>query len=467
LLKQRARTLTGAVLIAEGVVWVLAFFAAYYARAAIPYFDQFGTLEPWYAYDWLIAAAPMWVAYAAITGVLGPGNRVRPPWDELSTLLVGTGVVASGMVAELFVLKLQIASRLLVAFYALFGLVGVAVGRVFVRWLVSSGRTDLLGRNVAIVGEGDVARRVAESVRAHGEWGLRLAGFISVGERAPTGPYLGSLHDIAQIVERHVIDEVIFAGADLDLQVFEEPLAICDEAGVNTRIVLDFFPHKISRMDLDDFDGFPTLAFNTTSNAALQLAAKRVFDIIVSVLALIVGAPLFVLVALAIKVTMPGPVLYVSRRVGLNGREFDFYKFRTMVVDAQKLEATLRDHNHTQGPTFKMDNDPRVTPLGHFLRKTSLDEIPQFYNVLRGEMSIVGPRPLALEHSKAYERWQRRRLSVKPGLTCIWQVSGRSNLDFDTWMRLDLQYIDSWSLWLDLRLFVLTIPAVLFARGAR
>ncbi len=468
MLKQRSRTLTGAVILIETLVWLLAFFAAYQTRAHVSYFDRFGGMEPWnyYVMPALISSA-VWALYVGVSGVVGPGLRLRPAWDEISNVVGGVAAVVASTFAVVFLLKVQSSSRLMVGFYTAYGVLGIIAVRIVVRRLMRTGYTDILGRNVAIVGEGDVARRVADAVLAHSEWGLRVAGFIGIDADAVNGPSLGSLANIGRIVEQQVVDEVIFAGSNLDLQQFEHALAVCDEAGVNTRIVLDFFPHKVSSISLDDLDGFPTLAFHTTNNDAFPLAVKRVFDIAVASAALILGAPVFIAVALAIKITMPGPVIFVQRRVGLNGREFDFYKFRSMVVDAAKLEAQLRAHNDTQGPTFKMQNDPRVTPFGHFLRKTSLDEIPQFFNVLRGEMSIVGPRPLALEHSKAYERWQRRRLSVKPGLTCIWQVSGRSNIDFDTWMRLDLQYIDNWSLWLDLRLFVLTIPAVLLARGAR
>jgi len=182
---------------------------------------------------------------------------------------------------------------------------------------------------------------------------------------------------------------------------------------------------------------------------------------------LVLGAPAFAAIALAIKLESPGPVFFRQRRIGLNGREFWMWKFRSMCHDAEARRAELERHNEMDGPVFKMSQDPRVTRVGRLLRRTSLDEFPQFWNVLRGRMSVVGPRPPLPEEVRRYKRWQRRRLSVKPGLTCLWQVRGRNQLDFAEWMALDLHYIDTWSLWGDLKIVLMTIPAILMGRGAR
>jgi exopolysaccharide biosynthesis polyprenyl glycosylphosphotransferase len=209
------------------------------------------------------------------------------------------------------------------------------------------------------------------------------------------------------------------------------------------------------------------LAFTRTPSDAIALAAKRLFDVVASGLALLVLAPVFAGIALAIRLDSPGPVFFRQRRVGLNGRSFHMLKFRSMYQDAEQRLEALQAHNEMSGPVFKMKNDPRVTKVGNLLRKTSLDEFPQFWNVFKGEMSIVGPRPPIPAEVREYKRWQRRRLSMRPGITCVWQISGRNNIDFDHWMEMDLDYIDRWSLWGDLAICLKTVPAVLSARGAR
>ncbi len=244
-------------------------------------------------------------------------------------------------------------------------------------------------------------------------------------------------------------------------------MLLCEEQGVNVRVVLNFFPNRISKLAVEDLEGIPMLAFSSAPSAMAPLAGKRVFDVVVSALALLLMSPLLILIAIAIKLDSPGPVFFRQRRVGLSGREFRLYKFRSMSHDAEARLSELRSRNEMDGPVFKMRDDPRVTRVGRLLRKTSLDEFPQFLNVLRGEMSVVGPRPPLPSEVRLYERWQRRRLSVKPGITCTWQVSGRNEIDFARWMDLDLHYIDNWSLWHDLKIVLLTIPAVVFGRGAR
>jgi exopolysaccharide biosynthesis polyprenyl glycosylphosphotransferase len=198
----------------------------------------------------------------------------------------------------------------------------------------------------------------------------------------------------------------------------------------------------------------------------MQLLLKRIMDIILSLVGLIVLSPLLVIVALVVRFTSPGPVLFAQERVGMNKRLFKLYKFRSMYMDAEKRRRELEHLNEMDGPVFKMKNDPRVTPIGRFIRKTSIDELPQLLNVLRGQMSLVGPRPPLLAEVDRYEWLYRRRLSIKPGITCLWQISGRNEISFKQWMEMDKAYIDNWSLWLDIKILAKTIPAVLFSRGA-
>ncbi|PIE77777.1 MAG: hypothetical protein CSA15_11355 [Candidatus Delongbacteria bacterium] len=211
---------------------------------------------------------------------------------------------------------------------------------------------------------------------------------------------------------------------------------------------------------------YPYLKFVNTPTDYLALKVKRLADVVSSLIFIVLFSPIFLAVAIAVKLTSKGPIVFTQKRVGLRGREFNLYKFRTMVENAEELKKELEAQNEMDGPVFKIKKDPRITKIGSFLRKSSLDEFPQFFNVLRGDMSIVGPRPPLPKEVAKYERWQRRRLSMKPGITCIWQVSGRNEISFEEWMKLDLEYIDNWSLKLDFSLFIKTIKVVLLRKGA-
>jgi exopolysaccharide biosynthesis polyprenyl glycosylphosphotransferase len=243
----------------------------------------------------------------------------------------------------------------------------------------------------------------------------------------------------------------------------------CEEEGIECWLAADFLETTVATTKVDYFERQPILVFRSAPDDSWQLLVKAVFDRVSSALALIVLSPLFLVVALCIKVSSPGPVFFCQQRSGRHGRPFNMYKFRTMVTNAEQLQNELAHLNEMSGPVFKVTNDPRITRIGAFLRKTSLDEFPQLYNVFRGEMSIVGPRPLPVyETLSITENAQRRRLSVKPGLTCLWQIQGRNEVvDFKEWVRLDLEYIDRWSIWLDFKIVLMTVPVVLFGRGAR
>jgi len=263
-----------------------------------------------------------------------------------------------------------------------------------------------------------------------------------------------------------VIDRVIFVVPRVWLHRIEEAILACEEVGVSTSIALDLYNLHIARTRQTDFNGFPLLEFETFHAKEWQLFIKRGMDLVIAGLALVFFSPLMVLVALLIKLTSKGPVFFKQTRCGLNGRKFTLFKFRSMVVDAEARKKELLVNNEMDGPVFKMKRDPRITSLGYILRKTSIDELPQFINVLMGDMSVVGPRPPLVNEVEDYTFWQRRRLSLKPGITCIWQVSGRNKISFDQWMKMDLEYIDNWSLWLDIRILIKTFFVVLVGYGA-
>ena len=326
-------------------------------------------------------------------------------------------------------------------------------------------------RTVLVVGTGPTALRIADSVHGHRFWGFRILGFIRNGHQPEEPwpsryPILGEIADIPRIVESSVVDDVIFAVHRRELDRLEDLFLSLQEQGIRTRFAMDLFPHTRARVELEELDGMPLLSFATTPTSQLKLMLKRGLDVAVASLLLLIALPIVGMIALAIKLSSGGNVLFRQTRCGLNGRFFTLYKFRTMVKDAEERRLELMHLNEMNGPVFKLRSDPRVTFFGRFLRRYSLDELPQLWNVLRGDMSLVGPRPPIPEEVAKYQRWQRRRLAMKPGLTCLWQVSGRNNLDFDRWMQLDLEYIDSWSPTLDFKILLKTIPAVLSGKGA-
>lgn len=278
-----------------------------------------------------------------------------------------------------------------------------------------------------------------------------------------------AINVLVEALHKHSVSRVIFAGGHSHLNRLQEGIAACEIEGVEAWLVADFVRTSIARPDFDVFGARPMLVFRTTPAVSWALLVKETVDRIGALIGLTLAAPLMGIIAIGIKLTSPGPIIFRQQRGGKNGRPFTMYKFRSMETNAAMRQAELAVYNQMSGPVFKIDKDPRITPFGRFLRKTSLDELPQFVNVLKGDMSLVGPRPLPLYEVEKFETTaQRRRLSMKPGLTCLWQIKGRNVItSFADWVRLDLEYIDNWSLWLDLKILVKTLPVVLFGSGAR
>jgi exopolysaccharide biosynthesis polyprenyl glycosylphosphotransferase len=324
---------------------------------------------------------------------------------------------------------------------------------------------------VLVAGTGKAARQHLAALREHPEWGLEAKGVLSEAPKLALDtvaglPVMGSVADLPDLLRREVVDEVHFAVSRRTLERLDAAVGTCDEMGVTARIVMGFLGRLNSRPSLETLEGSAVLTLASAPRDEAALLAKRVFDVAFSAALLLAASPVLILAALAVKISSPGPVLFRQKRSGMNGRVFTLYKFRTMVQDAEARRAELLPRNEMDGPVFKIKDDPRVTKAGRILRKLSIDELPQLWNVLRGDMSVVGPRPPIPEEVEQYQRWQRRRLSMRPGITCIWQVSGRNRVDFRRWMEMDLEYIDRWSLGLDFRILLKTIPAVLFSRGA-
>ena len=374
----------------------------------------------------------------------------------------------------LFLLKAGSISRMvLLMFGALLPVVLVGVRAALLWWYFR--RAVERHENylkVVIIGTGERARRLADKLRQHAEWGVEILGYLDPEERqvAPAvsdAPVLGRVGEIASVLQSRVVDEVIVAVPRSllgDAQVIAD---VCAQEGVMLRFMADVFDLQVSRMSLVSLDEIPLLTFEPVAQDERKLIVKRIFDLTVTLAAMPVLLPILLVVALAVRLDSPGPILFRQPRVGLRKRVFPMYKFRSMYRDAEQRLKDIEHLNEAAGPIFKIANDPRVTRVGRFIRKTSLDELPQLFNVIRGHMSLVGPRPMSLRDVGLFDQSiQRRRFSVRPGLTCLWQISGRSNLPFEKWLALDLAYIDNWSLGLDLKILLKTVPIILKGTGA-
>jgi exopolysaccharide biosynthesis polyprenyl glycosylphosphotransferase len=380
--------------------------------------------------------------------------------------------VTLALVVFEYVLRLDL-SRPFLALFIGFAWLLVLLFRLSAARLVRVIRREFAAPHyVMVVGTGPRALRMAKALEAAADYGIRLRGFLDErpgaegAEIAAGGLYhVYPVAELPSILSQHVVDEIIFAVGSESLADLEEVFLLCDEEGVRTRVAVDFFPHVNSTVSLDRFGPTPLLTFSAAPYDEIRLLLKRSIDVIVSASGLLVLAPFMLAIAALIRLTSPGPAIFRQVRCGLNGRRFLCYKFRSMCENAEELKAAVA-HLNIRGTGFKIPGDPRLTRVGRYLRKFSIDEWPQLWNVLRGDMSLVGPRPAVPDEVDEYKRWQRRRLRMRPGLTCLWAICGRDKVDFETWMKLDMQYIDNWSLGLDGKILLQTIPRVLTGRGA-
>lgn len=449
---------------------VLAFPVAYLLRAKLlPQFTSLGPTYPIQTY-WrlLVAVLVLW----PLTGwVLGTYRRVDPR-EKWRLARQAFGLVTAGSVvvfAGLYLARGEYVSRsLLICLWAV-DLVFLIGGR----WFLFSAAVwyrHRMGnfRYFLIVGTGAPAREVAALIEQGATIGDRIVALAYTSEAAPQDLArfrLLPVSEVPALIEAQPVDEVIFAVGREELEQLEPIMRRCQEDGVHTRVHLDFLPLSVPNVYVEQVRGVPLLTFANTPDEPLLLL-KRMADVVLAAVMLVVISPLLLVIALLVKYTSAGAAIYRQTRSGLGGRQFTLYKFRSMVANAEELRAGLDEQNEAHGPVFKMANDPRVTSIGRWLRKFSLDELPQLWNILRGDMSFVGPRPPLPSEVAQYEKWQRRRLRMRPGLTCLWAIEGRSAVKFDRWMQLDLNYIDNWSLWLDVKIFFKTIPHVLRGRGA-
>jgi len=402
-------------------------------------------------------------------------KRFSPRWAEVLDIAKATTLGSAIVFVAAILLRIQMVTPL---FILLFWVASTATGagsRVLLRYMLGGMRRR--GRNlreVVVVGTNPRAIRFARKIEARPELGYRLVGFVDndwfgLGEFRKNGYRLvADLNRFLPFLRDHVVDEVVIAlPMESSYGQASRLAAVCEEQGIIVRLLPDIFNLRLARSKAAEFEGDAVITLSAGSPESWQHLLKRALDVAISLAAILALAPLGALTALLIKLTSPGPVFFIQERVGLNKRRFRIFKLRTMVQGAEQRLAEVAHLNEVTGPVFKIENDPRLTRIGKFLRKTSIDELPQLINVLKGDMSLVGPRPLPVRDYNGFDQdWQRRRFSVRPGITCLWQINGRSSTPFEKWMELDMEYIDQWSLGLDFKILAKTIPAVLKGAGA-
>jgi exopolysaccharide biosynthesis polyprenyl glycosylphosphotransferase len=449
MIDQRKRIFAVILWVSDLSLTTASFFLAYSLRSLFVLNDHL--LMSVQVYLWLLAIIlPTWALLLPLFRVYSEPTLAPTQIARLLKAIVGALLVVTALVT--FV-NPETNNRFILIFTLVIDCILLVSYRVILKRFTKRGALDV--RHVAVIGNGSAAHEFARTIESHRFWGLKLVGVFNKD-------------DVRGLLKDGGVDELILVVDQESLTEFTDTFLLCEELGVTARVVLNFFPHSIARMELHEFDGFPLLSFSTTPTNEALMFVRRILDVVLTTFILVIAGPLIMLpTAILIRLTSPGPVLFRQKRCGLNGRQFVMYKFRSMVNNAEQLRVEVEGLNEMDGPVFKSSRDPRITTIGKIIRRFSFDELPQVFNVLRGDMSLVGPRPPLPDEVARYERWQRRRLSMKPGMTCLWQISGRNEVSFEDWMKLDLTYIDNWSLLLDLKILLKTVPVVLLGRGAK
>jgi exopolysaccharide biosynthesis polyprenyl glycosylphosphotransferase len=467
----------------DSVLVYASFLAAYWIRCLSGWFPTYIPILP--VHFWLLGGLTLVMLLLFSLQRLYRPEAVTAVLDQLIGLFnaVSLGILLLLAAAFLFKTEYFVERRLVLGLAWVFSLATLSIARVFVlRPYLLKRRRDA-GERVLVVGAGEGGADFARQVREGAASPFQIVGFLDDdpgkrGTEVEGVPVIGTTDDIVGLVERHDIDEIFIATVSLRQEESIELLSKCMRAQVRVKMVTDTFRLMAGEATIRRIDGVPTLAVRESPMRGIALGVKRASDVVVAAALLVVFSPLFLAISALIKLFSPGPVLFKQKRAGQGGSAFEFYKFRTMRVDTDDRLHREYAGNFINGkpapdggekegkPVYKMTRDPRVTGIGRALRRTSLDELPQLINILRGEMSLVGPRPPILYELQHYKEWHKRRLEAKPGLTGLWQVSGRSSVPFNEMVLMDLYYIDNWSLWIDFEILLRTIPVILFGKGA-
>ncbi len=400
-------------------------------------------------------------------------QRFKSLWKELANVVKTTFIGVCVFFAAHYFLRFGHIPRTYIIAFAFVNFLFLALEKTALFYVAKEVRKRGINRKrVLIIGEGEKAREFIEVVKNNIGWGLDIVGIVKADADDLTNgssgiKILGTYKDIEPLLHDNIVDEIIVCVPIDQFGLIRKVIECCEREGVQIRIYSDFFGKLVKKVRVDQPYGMNIISLMATQDDELKLYIKRLLDIGISGIMLIAMTPILLTIAVLIKATSKGPLLYQWNVVGLNKKPFKSWKFRTMVLNADQMKADLQDRNEMDGPVFKIKNDPRVMKIGKVLRKFSLDELPQLWSVFKGDMSLVGPRPAGPHELARYESWHRRKLSVKPGLTCFWQIKGRNRVSsFDEWVRLDLEYIENWSLGLDLKILLKTIPAVIRGTGS-
>ncbi len=460
--------------VVDAVAVVMTFYLAWFIRYQLQWYR---TVDPAYYTDFSfylrvsLLAAVLIVAAFYLEGLyrLPPGTSYL---DEVYRVFNGTATVTIILMVGNYMFQPPYHSRLVYGIAGVLAFFFVILERLIIRQLVAFWRKRGIGtKRVLLVGAGESSRRIMRVLLANTALGYTVVGFLDDNpERGlrNLGPFvaLGPLENLPEVLKDQHIDEVIVT---LPWQYHRRIISVldqCERQGKRTRVVPDVLQMSLDRVDVEVLDGIPLLGVKYVAISGPRFALKRALDLLIGAVAVLLLLPFMGLLALLVKLDSAGPVLFIQQRIGKDGVPFNTYKFRSMVVEAETLRAELSERNEADGPLFKIKNDPRTTRVGRHLRRYSLDELPQLINVLLGDMSLVGPRPALPEEVAKYEPWHRKRLDVLPGMTGLWQVSGRSDLGFDEMMLLDIYYVENWSPLLDVSIMVRTVPKVLIGNGA-
>lgn len=447
----------------DSFLLAISLIVAYFLRSyATSWFNLTRTIDPFTNYQWLLVVVMPFGPILLDLQAFYQTPLAKKTWKSFVQIVRAMIYLSILVSACIIFLRLPLPNRSVpILFILIATLVLLLKERIAIAIIRQRAARGELRERVLLAGIPQDIAALEQSFTPDQKMLMQIAGRIDI-EKQP-------ISDLVEAMHRHAVARVVFAAGHSQLNRIEQAIGACEVEGVPAWLVADFIQTSIAQPDFDAFAGRPMLVFRSTPEVSWALLIKGIIDRVSALIGLIVLAIPMAIVALTIRLTSPGPVIFRQQRAGKHGKAFTMYKFRSMATDAEMRRAELEPFNQMQGPVFKVEDDPRITPFGRWLRRTSVDELPQLLNVLMGDMSLVGPRPLPIyEVEKFEDTAQRRRLSVKPGITCLWQISGRNQVqDFSDWVKLDLDYIDRWSLGLDFKILLRTIPAVLFGFGAK
>ena len=463
--QQQVRVINNFLMILDALAILLGGYVAYILRRFLSEGHWNIKIEPF-----LFSVGLVIMVNNYIMGRIGLYSDRRPTSYFNILISVFKAIVIDFLIlgAAIFMFKITYYSRAFFLFFASFSYLFIVIERFLVQtYLEKFARKRLHARNLIVVGDEKRGKIVAEALEKQLSWGHKILGRLTLESESSSKDVIGQLKDLPKILLKLPVDEVIFAlGGQRDIKL-SQYLDLCRKMGIEARILPALWSPESPSLCAETIQGIPFLTLGVTKINAAGLLYKRILDIIGGLVGTFLFLLMYPFVAIAIKLDSPGPVLFKQKRVGQHGRTFTLYKFRTMYVDAEERKKELMAQNIMKGPMFKIENDPRITRVGRFLRKTSLDEFPQFINVLKGEMSLVGTRPPTLEEVEKYELWHWRRLTLKPGITGLWQISGRSKItDFDKIVELDCKYLENWKFRDDIKIILKTIWVILKRKGA-